>query len=268
VGLMRGLARSRIAGLALLLGIAWAGGRAAVGALAKDPRFLARPDWPRVRGPAWAGRESVAPVVDRLRRLGPINLFDPDGAGKVRRALLELPDVARVGVFEKLWPARYAVHFTLRRPAAVVTQGRREIPVTITARVLSLAPNRRTLRGLLRVAGIGGAAPAPGAVWSVPALLDALATVRQLAAHRRVAASLGLHTIDVAGSGDPLRGVVLRGRDGLAILWGRPRALVGENPVETKIAFLRIAAKKLDLIRGREFDVRFQTPALRQLDSP
>ena len=77
MGVIRALLDSRWLWLLLGCGLAWTGGRWTVRSLARDPRFLARPEAIAAGGPAWGGEAVVRPVLDRLRMLGPVNLFDP-----------------------------------------------------------------------------------------------------------------------------------------------------------------------------------------------
>jgi hypothetical protein len=248
--------------LALAL-VVW-GSRAAARSLARDTRFFARPSLQDASGPAWGGREVLEPVLARLDALGPVNLFDPAFEDRIEGALLELPGIARVDGIRRLWPNRYAVSCTLRRPCAVVRHGGRLLPVTAQRVVLPLEPYRHAVRKLPVIAGLSGReAPEPGATWESERLADGIATAAQLAPHGVTLAPLGLHTIDVREADDPRQGVVLRGADDIAVRWGRPRAKVGENSVGRKLSYLRMAAEKIDQVRGYEIDVRWGALYLR-----
>ena len=244
------------AGLWSLTGIAMRG-------LARDPRFDARPVTV-VNGPVWGGTEAVAPIAARLKALGPLNLFDPAFEERIRGALGEVPGVAGVDSIRRLWPRRYAVDFTLRRPVAVVG----ETPVTADAVVLPVLPYARAVRGLFVIEGLDQTPPPPGARWESELLSDAIATLLQLGPFLDDVARLGIHAIDVSEADDPRRGVVLLGADGIRVRWGRPRAAIGENPVERKIAFLRIAAASVERVRGMEVDVRYRDLYLRESSTP
>lgn len=248
--------------LALAL-IVW-GSRAAARSLARDTRFFARPSFQNASGPAWGGEEVLAPVLARLDALGPINLFDPGFESRIEAALAEVPGIARVDGIRRLWPDRYAVSCTLRRPCAVVRHGGRFHPVTPQGIVLPFEPYRHAVRTLPVIAGLEGRdVPAPGAVWESKRLADGIATVRQLAPYGATLASLGIHTVDVAQADDPRKGVVLHGRDDIVVRWGRPRAKVGENSVGRKLSFLRMAAGQIEQVRGYEIDVRWGAICLR-----
>lgn len=264
MAVIRGFLASRttwtLVGAALLwtlLGVAARG-------LAKDPRFLARPALASVRGPAWGGDAVVFPVVERLRALGPMNLFDPDFGPRVRAAVAAFPGVSSVDAVRRLWPDRYAVDFTLHRPVAVVLREGRKIPVTHEGRVLPEAPYEHAVRGLFAIAGVESSAPVAGGVWGSELLRDGLETLFQLAPFAEEVAALDLRVIDVSGADDARRGVVLHGADDIAVRWGRPRATVGENSVARKIAFLRIAAAHVSRVRGLEIDVRYDDVFLRE----
>jgi hypothetical protein len=256
----------RFAFLWCLLGLAlivW-GSRAAARSLARDSRFFARPALQGATGPAWGGREVLEPVLARLDELGPVNLFDPDFESRIENALVELPGIARVDEIRRLWPNRYAVSCTLRRPCAVVRHGERLLPVTAQRVVLPLEPYLHAVRKLPVIMGLEGReAPAPGTAWESERLADGIATVAQLAPHAITLAPLGIHTVDVSEADDPRMGVVLRGADDIVVRWGRPRAKVGENSVGRKLSFIQMAAERIDQVRGYEIDVRWGAPYLR-----
>jgi hypothetical protein len=260
----KALLSSRLLWIALLSGLLWVGARRAQEGLARDPRFLAVPAGLDARGPSWGGDEVLRPVRERLKRLGPINLFDRRFEAKVRAALAEVPGVACVHDVRRHWPDRYGVSFRLYRPVAVAVVGGREIPVTGKGVALPYEPYARASEGLFRITGIAEAPPAPGKAWRSEALLDGLATVRQLAPHLDRVHPLLLGRIDVSRARDPKRGVLLGGDADVTVLWGRPRAAVGENPVEKKLSLLEIAASNMRAVEGQAVDVRFDTIYLRQ----
>jgi hypothetical protein len=258
VELIRRLLRSRTVWLVLAIAGCWSLGRIAVRQLAKDPRFLARPDRIVMSAPAWGGEEVVRPVETRLRALGPLNLFDPRFGDRIRGALERVPGVRSVRSIHRHWPNRYSVDIVLRRPAALVVSGERTIPVTEDAVRLPEEPYRRAARGLVRIVGVESRPPAPGARWRSGRLADGLAALAQIGPHlREELAPLGISTIDVARADRPEDGVLLRGREDFVAWWGRPRARIGESPVERKIGYLRLAAQHPDQVWGRQIDVRF-----------
>lgn len=264
---IRGFLSSRLVWIALSCGLLWVAARRAQEGLARDPRFLARPTGLEARGPAWGGDEILRPVRDRLRRLGPLNLFDPRFEEKVRSALAEVPGIARVHDVRRQWPNRYGISFRLYRPAAVVLWKDRPIPVTGRGVALPYEPYARACEGLLRITGVPEAPPRPGEPWRSEALLDGLATLFQIAPHLDRVRPLLLDRIDVLGARNPRKGVVLRGEARIDVLWGRPRAPVGENPVAKKASLLEIAASSAEALRGQTVDVRFNAILLRQSPS-
>jgi hypothetical protein len=228
--------------------------------LARDPRFLAMPQEVAIEPPAWGGEEVVRPLRRQLKQLGPINLFDPTFARRVRRAVAVWPGVRSVEEVRRHWPDRYSIRFTLRRPAAVVAS----VPVTWERVALPAAPYRRAVRGLLAIRGVDGQAPAPGLVWHSERLADGLAALAQVRPYLPALNRLGIRAIDVSQADDALGGVLLLGGDGIVVRWGRPRATVGENSVETKIGYLREAARYVEQVRGMEIDVRFNAIYVRK----
>mgnify|MGYP006908241324 CR=1 FL=1 len=251
---IRPFVTSKWAWMLLAAGVLWCASDRVRNVLVRDPRFMADPARLRLGGPS---PEVVEPVERRLRALGRLSLFDPRFEEKLRGALEEVPVVASVESVRRKWPNRYSVALRYHRPAAVVVEGEHAVPVTAAGLALPLEPYRASLAGLPRIEGVDRAPPRPGRPWHSESLKDALATVAQLSAHRDELAALGLAVIDVRGAGDPLQGVVLRGRDGIVVRWGRPRATVGENPVSRKVAYLRIAARHIEQVRGQEIDVRY-----------
>ncbi len=260
----KALLSSRLLWVALACGLLWVGARRAQASLAKDPRFLAVPAGLDVRGPSWGGDEVLRPVRERLKRLGPLNLFDRRFEAKVRAALAEVPGVACVHDVRRHWPNRYGVSFRLYRPVAVVVAGTREIPVTGKGVALPYEPYARASEGLFRITGVPEAPPPLGKPWRSEALADGLATLRQLGGNLDRIHPLLLGTIDVSRARDPKKGVVLQGEADVTVLWGRPRAPVGENPVEKKLSLLEIAAANVRAVQGQAVDVRFDTIYLRQ----
>ncbi|MHC4817777.1 MAG: cell division protein FtsQ/DivIB [Planctomycetota bacterium] len=270
MGVIRAVLDSRWLWILLGCGLAWTGGRWTVRNLARDPRFLARPDEMAAGGPAWGGEAVVQPVLDRLRVLGPLNLFDPQFEPRIRSALAEVPGVATVGRVRRAWPRRYTVDVRFHRPVAVVSGGswrvkrrRYGLPVTAEGRALPAEPYVHAIAGVLAIDGVDESPPALGRAWQSEALADGLATVAQLTPHLERLAPLGIAAVDVTDACDARRGVVLRGADGTTVRWGRPRARVGENSVAKKIGYLVTAARHLERVRGFEIDVRFGTLYLR-----
>ena len=241
--------------------------RVAVRQLARDPRFVARPNEVEIAAPRWGGDEVVVPVRDRLKALGPINLFHPRFGATIRRALEELPGVRKVHSVQRHWPNRYSVEFSLHRPVAVVRIVEREVPVTWEGHVLPAGPCRRATPYLLRITGVLGDPPPLGRIWRSARLADGLATLAQIGPYLQELNRLGLDRIDVSRSDDPLEGVRIHGRE-LVVRWGRPRAEVGENPVAQKIGYLREAANYVEQVRGMEIEVRFDAILVNKLDTP
>ena len=268
MALMQGFLRSKIAWTLLGIAFLFTMGRMARRQLAKDPRFNAYPHEIRAAAPKWGGTEVLQPLQDRLRALGPLNLFRKDFADAVRDALDEVPGIKVVRDVRRHWPNRYSVAVTLHRPYAVVVRGRRAIPVTADGVVLPAGPYRTAMRGLQLITGIDDAPPALGRPWHSEQLADGLATLRQLEPHADELVALGIAEIDVGRSREPLEGVLLHGRDETSVRWGRPRATVGENPVARKIGFLRLAASHLAQVRGQEIDVRYSDIYVRESSTP
>jgi len=265
---MRGLITSRIAWVLLGVALLFTAGRMARRKLMRDPRFNAVPADITGAAPSWGGPEVLQPVQERLRALGPINLFHPRFADSVRAALEEIPGIRAVHDVRRHWPNRYSVSVSLHRPVAVVLRGAREIPVTRGGVVLPAGPYRRATPGLVRIGGVRDSPPALGRTWHSEQLKDALTTLRQIAPYSDELAAFGLAEIDVERSQEALEGVLLHGRDATSVRWGRPRATVGENSVERKIGFLRLAASHLGQVRGREIDVRYSDIYVRESSTP
>ncbi len=219
----------------------------------------------KIRGPAWGDAAIVTPVSERLEALGPINLFDDRFDERIKEALDEVPGVRRVVRIRRLWPRRYAVDVILHRPQAVVFRQGMRIPVTADLTRLPFAPYERASKNLFVVTGVGSRPPEAGKIWRDPSLSAGLLALAQIAPYFDELAPLGLSRIDVSGAADSRRGVVFYGIDGIRVRWGRPNASVRENPVETKIAFLRLVASDIERVRGKEIDVRFGTLYLREL---
>jgi hypothetical protein len=261
---VRAFLSSRLMWAILACGLLWVAARRAQEGLAKDPRFLARPVGLEAKGPAWGSDEILQPVRERLERLGPVNLFDPRFEEKVRGALADVPGIERVREVRRRWPDRYAVSFRLRQPVAVVMWKDRPIPVTGKGVVVPYEPYAKSCEGLMRIVGVAEPPPKPGEAWRSDALQDGLATLFQLGPHFDRFRPLLLARIDVAGAGNPRKGVVLRGDAEVDVIWGRPRAPVGENPVAKKANLLEIAARSAGVLRGQTIDVRFDAVYLRQ----
>ena len=261
---LRAFLSSRLLWIALACWLLSVAARRAQESLAQDPRFLARPIGLDARGPAWGSDEVLKPVRDRLLRLGPLNLFDPRFEAKVRAALAEVPGVASVRDVRRHWPDRYGVSLRLYRPVAVVLWRDRPVPVTGKGVALPHEPYARACEGLLTITGVPEPPPKPGEAWRSEALGDGLATLFQVVPSIERLRPLLLDRIDVACARNPRRGVVLRGEAQVDVLWGRPLAPVGENPVAKKVSLLEIAAASAEALRGQTVDVRFNAILLRQ----
>lgn len=266
-GAIRAFLSSRLVWFALACGLLWVAAGHAQESLSRDPRFLARPAGLLARGPAWGGDEVIRPVRERLERLGPLNLFDPGFERKVREALAEVPGVARVNEVRRQWPNRYGISIRLYRPVAVVVWKKKMVPVTGKGVALPFAPYARACEGLLRITGVPEPPPREGEAWRSEALADGLEALLQIGPHLDRLRPLLLDRIDVARARDPRGGVVFRGEGQVTVLWGRPRAPVGENPVAKKISLLEIAASNVEAVRGQMVDVRFNAIYLRESPS-
>jgi hypothetical protein len=257
---LRAMVRSSLVHWVLLAAAFWIAGGVAVRGLRRDPRFLADPAFRAARGEGPGGAPVITPALDRLRALGPINLFDPTLDARVRTALDEIPNVAAVTEVRRLWPSRYAVRLRLHRPVAVVVRGEASIPVTAGGVALPAAPYCDVTPRLPRIRGVRSAPPALGERWPDAGLADGLATIAQLGPHVRELATLRLTEVDVSQAHDARAGVVVLGAAGLRVRWGRPRRTVGENSVERKLAYLRVVADYPEQVRGREIDIRWSEP--------
>jgi len=263
----RAFLTSRLLWIVLGALLLWVGARRAQDSLARDPRFLATPAGLNARGPAWGGDAVLRPVRERLRRLGPLNLFDRRFEAKVRAALAEVPGIACVREVRRHWPNRYSVSFRIYRPVALVLWRDRKIPVTGKGVALPYEPYARASEGLLRITGVPEAPPRDGVLWRSEALVDGLAALRQIAPRLDRVHPLLLDRIDVSHARDPSRCVVLAGEADVRVLWGRPRKSVGENTVEKKMNLLEVAASNVLAVEGRTVDVRFDTIYLRESPS-
>ena len=263
--LLRELIASRLVWILAVILIVYFGAQALRRGLARDRRFFALPTQMQIHGPAWGDEAIVTPVSERLEALGPINLFDDRFEERIKEALDEVPGVRRVVRIRRLWPRRYAVDVVLHRPHAVVRRQGARIPVTADLTRLPFAPYKRAAENLFVVTGVGSRPPDAGRIWRDPSLSAGLAALAQIEPYFEELAPLGLSRIDVSGASDSRRGVVLYGIDGIRVRWGRPHASVRENPVATKIAFLRLVASDIERVRGKEIDVRFGTLYLREL---
>lgn len=234
--------------------------------LRKDPRFIARPVFAGARMPAWADRDLMTPVRDRIEALGPISLLDPDFEERVRHALADCPVLAEVRAVRRHWPHSYSLRVVFRRPCAVVAQGDRRIPVTVDA--IRLPEEPYDCRRLFAITGVPGPLPEPGETIESDALLDGIATLRQIAPHLDALRGLGIRSIDVSEAAQARGGVVLRTACGIPVRWGRPRVTIGENPVARKIDFLLAAQHDLAALEGYVIDVRYDQPYVRESPSP
>lgn len=268
MGVVRAVLSSRTLWTSMAFLMIWSLTRIALRGLSRDPRFDAYPDRVQAEGPAWAGTDMLHPVVARLEALGRVNLFDPRFDERVRGALLELPCVDSVNEVRKLWPSRYSAAVTLRRPTAVVVIGELRTPVTAAGVALPAGPYAYASRGLLEIRGVPGTAPAAGQIWRSNELTAGLATVAQLMPHLDALAPLELACVEVSEAEVARSGVYLYGGEGISVRWGRPLQTVGENPVERKLTFLKIAAGQVDRVRGLETDVRFSKLYCRQPTRP
>lgn len=236
--------------------------------LAGDRRFWADPAQLEIHAPAWGGRPVVEPAIRALRALGTISLFDDAFEERIATALRAYPGIASVDAVQRIWPRRYAVDVTLRRPYAVVAQGARRVPVTTEGIVLPEGPYAEVSRGLLEIVGVPGQPPAPGSAWRDPRLVEGLGALVQIAPHLEELAPLRIETVDVARADNPMFGVLLRGAEGVTVRWGRPSAKVAENSVAAKVEMLREAALSPAKARGYELDVRFGALRVAQSGTP
>jgi hypothetical protein len=237
--------------------------------LAKDPRFVARPNDVAIPAPKWGGAAVVAPVRARLKAVGPINLFHPRFGEIIRTSLEALPGVRKVHEVHRHWPDRYSVEFSLHRPVAVVQWRGHEVPVTKTGVALPPSSYRHATRRLVRITGVAtNEIPKLGVPWGGDRLQEGLAALGQVGPHLGELNRLGLRLIDVSRADNPIQGVRLRGSDGIIVRWGRPRATVGENSVGRKIGYLRQAARYVEQVRGMEIDVRYDALYVREPDTP
>jgi hypothetical protein len=234
--------------------------------LLKDPRFMARPIFAGARLPAWADRDLLTPVCDRIDALGPISLLDPDFDARVRGALAGCAVLERIDEVERHWPRSYSIRVVFRQPCAVVEQGDRRVPVTCDA--LRLPEEAYDCRNLYVITGVPGPLPEPGEVIESDPLFDGIATLRQLAPHLASLRRIGIRSIDVSEAAQARGGVILRTDCGIPIRWGRPRVTIGENPVARKIAFLLAAQQNLAALEGYVIDVRYDQPYVRESPSP
>ena len=232
--------------------------------LARDSRFLARPAFAGARVPAWSGREVLDPILLRLEAMGPISLLDPEFEQRVRTAVAGSPHVAAVAGVRRLWPRRYAIDVVFHRPVAVIEYAGERHPVTHDAVVLPSEPYAHAARHLFPIRGVRGRLPRLGQRWENRALIDGIATLRQISPYLDELRPLRIIAIDVSEANDPRRGVVLRTAHGIPIRWGRPLARVGENSVAQKIRFLRTAVHDIDRLAGYEIDPRWDDPYVRR----
>ncbi|MHC4341555.1 MAG: cell division protein FtsQ/DivIB, partial [Planctomycetota bacterium] len=177
--------------------------------------------------------------------------------------------VRAVGEVRRRWPNRYSVSLTLHRPVAIAHFAGQKVLVAADRTVLPSRPYARAASGLLRIRGVDSPPPAPGGRWRSERLNRGLATLAQIAAVRdKDLLPLGISELDVSGAMDPFAGILLIGSDGILVRWGRPAADVGENSMEKKIGYLRIAARHVEQVRGREIDVRFDELYVRETAVP
>ncbi|MEM8885526.1 MAG: hypothetical protein AAGD14_15785 [Planctomycetota bacterium] len=233
------------------------------GGLMRDPRFIAVPHFGGAAVPAWGDRALVDPVMARLEALGPISLLDRAFESQVRGALVDCPVVASVRAVHRHWPRRYSVEIIYRRPAVVLMEGGERVPFTWEGVRLPREPYARASRGLFVIEGVREPIPEPGASIRSEAFLDGVAALRQVAPYLPELRPLGIRLVDVAQPA----AVVFRTRSGVPVIWGRPRARFGENSVEMKIAYLRSALDRLDVLEGWQIDVRYSQPFKRATPS-
>jgi hypothetical protein len=237
--------------------------------LAKDPRFVARPNDVAIPAPRWGGAAVVDPVRARLRAVGPINLFHPRFGEIIRTSLEALPGVREVHEVRRHWPNKYSVEFSLHRPVAVVVWRGHEVPVTSEGIALPPRAYRHAMRRLVRIAGVAtDEIPRLGQPWGGERLQEGLAALSQVGPHLGELNRLGLRWVDGARGDNPIQGARLRGSDGIVVRWGRPRATVGENSVGRKIGYLRQAARYVEQVRGMEIDVRYDALYVREPETP
>jgi hypothetical protein len=269
---VRAVANSRAArtllwtsvGIAMLVAISGIAHRS----LSKEPRFIAQPGRTGARLPAWADPELDDDVNRRLRALGPLSLLDVRFESKIRGALEGCPVVARVRRVRRQWPASYSVDIIYRRPAVVIERAGKRILMTWDGVRLPAGSYPSAVGRLYPIRGVIGDLPAPGQRLVNDAFDDGIATLQQLAPYLGELSGLGIVAIDVGEVRSSNLGVILRTRAGIDVWWGRPRAVVGENTVETKVHYLLAAQERMDELKDFRIDVRFDEPYVRELPSP
>jgi hypothetical protein len=236
--------------------------------LSRDPRFIVQPDSVRARLPEWADPELDDDVNRRLRALGPLSLLDRQFESKVRGALEGCPVVDRVRSVRRQWPRSYSVEIIYRRPAVVIERAGERIPMTWDGVRLPADAYPEAARLLYPIRGVLGDLPELGQRLVSEAFADGVATLQQIAPYLGELKGLDIQAIDVGEVHHANRGVILRTRSSIDVRWGRPRAPVGENSVETKIHYLLAAQGRMSTLKGFRIDVRFDQPYVRELPSP
>jgi len=251
-------------GIALLLAFAGVAHRG----LARDSRFIAQPGRTVARLPAWADPELDDDVNRRLRSLGPLSLLDLQFESRIRGVLEGCPVIDRIRRVRRQWPSSYSVEIIYRRPAVVIERAGKRIPMTWDGVRLPAGAYPDAAKRLYPIRGIEGELPAPGQRLESAAFDDGIATLQQLSPYLSELSGLGILAIDVSEVSHSNRGVILRTRSGIDVRWGRPRAIVGENSVETKVHYLLAAQERMDELKEFRIDVRFSQPYVRESPSP
>lgn len=236
--------------------------------LSRDPRFIVHPDSFGARLPDWADPELDDDINQRLRSLGALSLLDVQFESKIRGALEGCSVIDRIRSVRREWPRSFSLEIIYHRPAVVIERAGERIPMTWEGVRLPAESYPGAVRTLYPIRGLVGDLPAPGDRLVNTAFSDGVATLRQLAPYLSELQDLGILAVDVSEVGLDGRGVMLRTKAKIDIRWGRPRAIVGENSVETKISFLLAAQERRDDLKGLRIDVRFDEPYVRELPSP
>lgn len=248
-------------------------------------RGVARIDLSRYRlhaGDRWVSDVWLRAIERTLLRRGELEADDGEGIEGLVEELRSLSFVAEVGEVEVDWPDGLNIPLRLRQPVACLRVGDDFLPVAADGTVLSgyaYAPHPDGSGGYLPALGrgLGGREdelPAPGDVLRDPALLDALAVARSLAAFLGPLARerLGRSVIDASSESayDGLPGGVVIDLEGARrIHFGRPPGggEPGERPLADKWASVDGALQRW--AAGEDFDAfdaRWDAPKELRLD--
>jgi cell division septal protein FtsQ len=242
--------------------------------LARGPRYEARTTGTVVSGLpaalAASGAASALPGVSLLASSR--SIFDDAAPAEIAEAFSGLPWVRRVRSVRRRFPPSFEVALEVRSPIAILCVGAERLALdaegVVVERDSELGPPlvleiRTPGQRIDRVPRVGRA------VWQ-EAVLEALAVVKDLAAHRSHLAIESLQPAEVsvgdsahprkAGAGD----IRVRLADGVWLRWGRstlsPLAAL-ELPVERKLDHLAAVARRFPGLVGiREVDLRFDDP--------